>query len=47
MQLEVEAPADLGELRRVVVRQTPPADSEIGFGWFLDCVEARPAPPPN
>jgi len=39
VQLEVEAPSDLGELRRVVVRQTPPSESDTGVGWFLDCVE--------
>lgn len=40
----VEAPSDLGELLRVVVRQLDAGDSDVGVGWFLDSVEA-PTPP--
>lgn len=37
--LQVEAPADLGDLLRVVVKQHKPGDSDVGVGWFLDTVE--------
>ena len=46
MQLVVEAPSELGELLRVVVRQLDAGDSDVGVGWFLDSVEAPPPLPP-
>ena len=31
--LQLEAPAELGELLRVVVKQHKPGDSDVGVGW--------------
>jgi hypothetical protein len=36
--LQLEAPADLGELLRVVVKQRKPGDSDVGVGWWVASV---------
>lgn len=33
--LELEVPAELGELRRVVVKQQKPGDNDVGVGWCV------------